>query len=416
MIYKTILEKALGTLLLAGAISCQPQEQKELPVDLHDKVISVASVQLSLSDSLTPKKLFPRSLHKDGSVDYVKPRDWTSGFFPGSLWFMYELTGDKLWKEKAEQRLKELEEIQYAKNTHDIGFMMYCSYGTAYRLTQKEDYKEILLKSAESLMSRFVPETGTIRSWDWHKDPSQNRGLDWEHPVIIDNMMNLELLYWATQETGDQKYADVANQHALTTMEHHFRRNYSTYHVVDYNPENGDIRDKGTFQGFSDTSEWARGQAWGLYGYTLCYRFTKDNRFLEQAKNIAKYYMNHPILTEDLVPYWDFHAPNIPNAERDASAAAIVASALYELSTYVENDLSDSYITFAEKSLASLSSDTYLAQEGENGYFLLKHCTGNWPNRREVDAPLNYGDYYLLEALQRSKNLKSGTKNLSSLF
>jgi len=275
--------------------------------------------------------------------------------------------------------------------------MMYCSFGNAERIAPKPEYKDVLLESAKSLCTRFNPKVGCIKSWD--SKPS-------DFLVIIDNMMNLELLFWATHVTGDSSFYKIAVTHANTTMKNHFRPDYSSYHVVNYNPQTGEVQKKKTAQGAADESAWSRGQAWGLYGYTMCYRETKDKRYLEQANHIAQFILHHPNLPADKIPYWDFNAPDIPNALRDASAASVIASALIELSGYVDEKKKDAYLSVAETILKSLSSAPYKADVGSNGGFVLQHCVGNMPQKTEIDVPLTYADYYFVEAMKRYKALK----------
>ncbi len=274
--------------------------------------------------------------------------------------------------------------------------MMYCSYGNLYQVTHDNKYKEILLNSARSLATRFNPVVGCIRSWGKSDDTAEFR-------VIIDNMMNLELLMWATEASGDSSFYKIAVTHANTTIKNHFRQNYSSYHVVVYNPITGDVIKKQTAQGAADESAWARGQSWGLYGYTIMYRYTKDKKYLNQAQHIAEFILNNPNLPADKIPYWDYNASGIPNADRDASAAAIMASALIELSGYSDNDLSKKYLNTAATILQTLSSAEYKAVVGTNGGFLLKHSIANMNTNTEVDVPLPYADYYYVEALLRIK-------------
>ncbi|RZK68429.1 MAG: glucuronyl hydrolase, partial [Pedobacter sp.] len=280
-----------------------------------------------------------------------------------------------------------------------VGFMLYCSYGNAYRITGEKTYLPVLNDGAKNLAARFSPKVGAIRSWDFGH---------WQYPVIIDNMMNLEYLYWAGKQFNEPNFSKVANAHATTTLKNHFRKDYSSYHVIDYNPENGNVVRKATHQGLTDESSWARGQAWGLYGYTMCYANSKDNKFLVQAENIAKFIMNHPKTPKDKIPVWDYDVHNAletaERAPRDASAAAVIASALLDLSTQVKDG--KKYFDYAEDILESLSSDAYLAKPGENGLFLLKHSTGAMLYNSEIDTPLDYADYYYLEALKRYKELK----------
>jgi len=343
----------------------------------------------------------PRSTKTDGTLHLVPSKDWTSGFFPGELWFLYEYTHNNFWRKKAQLRTDILECEKMNGSTHDMGFKMYCSFGNGYRLTQNEHYKEILLQSARTLSTRFKPKAGIIRSWDHNRDK-------WQCPVIIDNMMNLELLFWATKESRDSIFYHIAVSHALTTMKNHFRLDNSCYHVVDYDTITGKILDKNTHQGFSNESAWARGQAWALYGYTMCYRETRLPEFLRQAQKIEEYLFNNKNMPEDLIPYWDFNAPNIPNEPRDVSAATIIASALYELSQY---DLKDGkrYKANADKIIENLTNH-YRANLYKDNGFLLLHSTGTKPTNTEVDVPIVYADYYFLEALIRKYRLEKTGK------
>jgi len=340
---------------------------------------------------------FPRSVKAD-TLFAVPSRDWTSGFYAGNLWYMYEYTKDKKWEQAARRWTKGLEKEKWNKTTHDLGFILYCSYGNGLRLTNDLKYKEVLLEGARSLSTRFRPATGTIRSWNHGK---------WQFPVIIDNLMNLELLFWATKVSGDSSFYKIAVTHALTTMKNHYRPDNSSYHVVEYDTITGNVISKVTHQGYANESAWARGQAWGLYGYTVAYRETKDKRFLEHAVKIADFYLNHPNMPKDKVPYWDFNAPAIPNEERDASAAAVAASALLELSNYVKEGTP--FIKGAEQMLVSLGSPAYLAKKGTNHDFILMHSTGHKPAKSEIDTPIIYADYYYIEALLRYEQmLKTG--------
>ncbi len=340
-------------------------------------------------------KPLPRTF-EHGKLVTIPTRDWTSGFFPGSLWYLFEATGDAKWRASAEKFTAYLEPEQHNTKTHDVGFMLYCSYGNGLRLTGNEAYKAVLLNGAQSLSTRFNPTVGCIKSWD--------HGVGkFTFPVIIDNMMNLELMFWAARNGPAERYRDIALRHADTTLAHHFRADNSSFHVVDYDPATGKVLQHITHQGTSDDSAWARGQAWGLYGYTVMYRETKDPRYLAQAQKIAAFVMHHPRLPADKVPYWDFDDVKIPNAPRDSSAAAIICSALLELRGYVDAATAASYTAFAEAQLRSLASPAYLAEPGTNGGFLLKHATGNHPKNSEIDVPINYGDYYFLEALVRAR-------------
>ena len=334
---------------------------------------------------------YPRSLNTDGSRRLVGPGDWTSGFFPGSLWYLYQTTRYISFRRDAADWTAAIASQQYNTGTHDLGFMFGCSFGNGYRLTGDPAYRTILLKAAHSLSTRYNSMVGCIRSWDFGS---------WQFPVIIDNMMNLELLFWAFHETGDSTYYKIAVSHARKTMVNHYRSDYSSWHVVDYDPETGAVISKGTHQGASDSSDWARGQAWGLYGFVMCYRETGDTAFLHQAEHIADFILSWPGMPADGIPYWDYLAPGIPDEPRDASAAAITAAALLELSRYDAAD-SDRWFGRVEKILQTLSSPAYLAGPGENGYFILKHSVGSKPANSEVDVPVNYADYYYLQGLSR---------------
>ena len=340
------------------------------------------------------KILSPRTT-KDGKIRYTSFQDWTSGFFPGSLWYLYKLTGKEEWKKEAEKYTEALDKIQYLTWHHDIGFMIQCSYGNGLRFADKEAYKPVIVQAAKSLSTRFRPGAGIIQSWNVTGGWQAKRG--WTCPVIIDTMMNLELLFEATALSGDSSFYKIAVSHADQTLKYHFRPDNSSYHVVDYDPETGKVLHRHTAQGYAHESAWARGQAWALYGYTVCYRYTKNKAYLEQAEKIAAYLFSHPRMPEDLVPYWDFDAPNIPNEPRDASAAAIIASALYELNDYSKNN----YRKTADRIMESLSSPAYTAKPGENGNFILMHSVGSIPHGSEIDEPLVYADYYFLEAMER---------------
>lgn len=345
-------------------------------------------------DPLKPDLLFPRTV-ESGKLKLVGSGDWTSGFFPGVLWYLYDFTKEESWKNQAVKYTSLVEKEKTNKSTHDIGFMIYCSVGTGFKLTGDKRYEAVIIEAAKSLASRFNSKTGTILSWDHSRHV-------WKYPVIIDNMMNLELLFAATKLTGDSSFYQIAVSHANATMENHFRPDFSSFHVVDYDPATGAVLNRHTHQGYSHGSAWARGQAWALYGYSLCYRETKDERYLRQAENIAKFLLEHANMPNDMIPYYDFDAPGIPKEPRDASAAAIIASALYELSNYSRN--AKVFRAAADKMMRSLST-SYISPTGENKGFILLHSTGSKPANSEVDVPLNYADYYYLEALLRRKLL-----------
>ena len=392
----------ISILFISFVFSCKNNKNfvnDKVQVDLQ---IEKAEKQLSLllTDADHDNNI-PRTV-EGGEISWIKKEfDWTEGFFPGSCWYLYEVTKDDKWKNAAEKFQSIFEDHKYKTTNHDLGFVFNCSYGNGFRITHNDVFKDVMITAADSLITRFNPKVGCLMSWDVDKGWQAER--DWKFPVIIDNMMNLELLFKVSEFTGNPKYKDIAIAHANTTLKNHFRKDSSSYHVVDYEPESGEIRGKQTAQGYSDDSDWARGQAWGLYGFTMCYRFTKDEVYLQQAEKIADFIINYPETPKDGIPYWDYDASNIPNEPRDVSAAAITASALIELDSYTDK----SYKPEIDKILKSLASDEYTAKLGENNHFVLKHSVGSIPHNNEIDVPLNYADYYYLEALIRYKNSNS---------
>lgn len=361
-------------------------------------VLEKASDQYTYMMGRLPEGKYPKTYYEDKDLLSTSGSGWwCSGFYPGTLLYLFEDLKQPALKKEADRILTDLKREQFNKSTHDLGFMMYCSFGNANRLQPKEEYQEILLNSAKSLSTRFNEKVGVIKSWDTNND---------EYIVIIDNMMNLELLFWASKYSGDKTYYDIAVTHANTTLKNHFRSDYSSYHVLNYDAKTGGVRKKRTAQGYSDESAWARGQAWGLYGFTVMYRETGDQKYLDQAIHIADFILNHPNLPKDKIPYWDFNAPNIPDALRDSSAGAIMASALLELSDYTTKEKSATYFAAAETMLHTLMTPEYLAEKETNGGFILKHGVGHIPENTEVDVPLTYGDYYFIEALTRYRNKK----------
>ncbi len=379
--------------------SCQADKQESLS-DVIDRGLKASTEQALLMAKVLEGQegRLPKTIKPDGTLSTSDYGWWCSGFFPGELWYLYENNPTPELKKYAEMYTDRVEPAKNMTNTHDLGFMLNCSFGNGYRITGNPAYKEVLITGAHSLATRYNPTVCAIRSWDFNKDK-------WQYPVIIDNMMNLEFFTWVARETGDKQFEEMANSHAKTTMEHHFRPDYSSWHVISYDTITGQPHAKHTHQGYSDESAWARGQAWALYGYTMMARETGDNAYLDQAKNIASFIMHHPNLPEDKVPYWDFDAPGIPNIPRDASSAAIMASALIELSQMDTSDFGKQCLELAEQMVRSLTSPAYLAEVGTNQNFALMHSTGSFPSNSEVDVPLSYADYYYVEALLRLKKL-----------
>ncbi|GAF03323.1 glycoside hydrolase family 88 protein [Saccharicrinis fermentans] len=343
------------------------------------------------------KNIFPRSINPDGKIRYVQARDWTSGFYPGMLWLTYDLTKDSQWKHNARLYTEKLENEKLNNRDHDLGFKIMCSYGNGLRITANPAYKDIIIQSAKTLISRFDKKVGCIKSWDHHQEK-------WQFPVIIDNLMNLELLFTASKLSDDPIYYQVAVSHANKTLANHMREDGSCFHVVDYHPTSGQVMQKCTHQGYADNSSWARGQAWALYGFTMIYRETQDSKFLKQAEKTAQFILNHPSLAKDIIPLWDLDVPQNANEPKDASAAAIIASALYELGSYSKKNRRF-YYQKANDIIDSLSSQTYFPDNTYQKGFLLQHSTGHKPKNSEINTPLIYADYYYLEALNRKNNL-----------
>lgn len=393
---QAVISLIISAFLIAASCNDMPSglEQKAdhaLEYGLSQLKQSVASV----GDST----VFPRNDEPGKTWHTTNMHSWTSGFFPGCLWYAYEYSGDPFFRGAAERWTEALEPVKNQTNTHDLGFMIFCSYGNGYRLTGNETYRAVINHTAGTLANRYKRVTGVIRSWDWNKDV-------WQYPVIIDNMMNLELLFWSSKNGGPSEWYIVANEHAEKTAANHVRQDGSTYHVVDYNPDTGEVNERYTAQGFARDSCWARGQAWGIYGFTMTYRETGDRQFLKTARRLADYFIAH-LPEDDPVPYWDFDASDIPDEPRDASAGAIAASGLLELSTCVAKEDEKSaeiYYNTAVKLLESLCSPVYLT-EGTESPAILRHSVGSKPAGSEVDVALIYADYYFMEALLRYKRM-----------
>lgn len=340
--------------------------------------------------------MVPRNIlagQSDWNLVPVRIDEWTIGFWPGILWYSYENTRDENLLNSAKHYTEILEPLtRLPAYDHDLGFQLFCSYGNGYRLTGDEKYKEIVLNAADTLATLFNPKIGCILSWPREVDNGRFAPFN----TIMDNMMNLEMLYWAAKNGGSPELYDVATKHAETTMKHQFREDGSNYHVALYDTLTGNFIKGVTHQGYADETMWARGQAWAIYGYTIVYRETGDENFLRFAEKVTDIYLKR--LPEDYIPYWDFDAPRIPNEPKDASAAAITASALLELSRLVDNpEKGNEYEEAAVNMLISLSSTEY--QSGDINPAFLRRSVGHRPNGSEVDASINYADYYYIEAL-----------------
>lgn len=392
-------KEILALLFIVILMGCAGKDEMDAVIE-KGLSVSVEQSKLMAKSIWEQKTLLPRTLDKEGKLITSDSKWWTSGFFPGVLWYLYEATGDTLLKEYACDYTSRVEKEKYNKGNHDVGFMLYCSFGNGYRLTGNEKYKQVLLKGAESLSTRYKDHIGVIRSWDF------NRAV-WQYPVIIDNMMNLELLEWASKNSDNSRFDAIARSHADVTLKNHFRPDYSCWHVVSYDTITGQPEKKHTRQGYSHESSWSRGEAWALYGYVMMYRETQQKHYLAHAKKVANYILTHPRMPEDGIPYWDYDAPDIPDTYRDASAGAIMASAFIELSTMIQGELSRKCLMMAETQLKTLTSPEYLAEPGTNGNFILKHSVGSLMEHSEVDVPLTYADYYYVEALLRYQKVKS---------
>ncbi|SFC43998.1 Glycosyl Hydrolase Family 88 [Parapedobacter composti] len=379
-------------LFLSG---CGVGERQETSSE-YDFAIRQTRHLLDSLETREPGKL-PKSVTPDGELKLTGIYGWTSGFFPGTLWYLYAYSNDPFWKQQAQRFTLLLDPVKDFSGHHDVGFMINSSYGNGYRFTNDSSYAAVIVQAAKSLGRRFNPNVGAIQSWNVDKGWQAQRG--WEFPVIIDNMMNLELLFNATALSGDSSFYRMAVSHADVTLENQFRPDNSCYHVVDYNSIDGSVRAKQTAQGYSDHSAWARGQAWALYGFIMCYEKTGLARYLEQAERVADFIIDHPRLPADKIPYWDFDSPDIPETYRDVSSAAIIASALFKLANRVGESASGRYGDAAMAMLNAMSSANYRAELGTNYGFLLAHSVGSIPHGDEVDAPLVYADYYYLEAL-----------------
>lgn len=355
------------------------------------------------TDSGIDYTMMPRNIMADEhhwNCRKATKEEWCAGFWPGVLWYDYEYTQDKHILEEAKKFTNSLEFLsQIPAYDHDLGFLVFCSYGNGYRLTKDPAYKKVILDTADSLATLFNPVVGTMLSWPREVEPR-----NWPHNTIMDNMINLEMLFWAAKNGGNPYLYDVAVSHADKTMKCQFRPDYTSYHVAVYDTITGNLIKGVTHQGYADSTMWARGQAWAIYGYTVVYRETKDPKYLDFAQKVTDVYLER--LPEDKVPYWDFSASGIPDAPRDASAAAVVASALLELSTYLPNGTGKRYKDAAIEMLASLNSDSY--QSGKSKPSFLLHSVGHWPAHSEIDASIIYADYYYIEALLRLKRLQEG--------
>ena len=340
-------------------------------------------------------KSFPRSFPRamvNGRLKTVKSWWWTAGFYPAALWLLFDYSRDETLRIEARKRTELMKIQRWNRFTHDLGFMLYLPLSEAFRIENDPRDAVVMLKGAKTLATRYKKSVGLIKSWDHWK---------WKYPVIIDNMMNLNYLFKAAEFSGDDSFRKIAVSHADHTMKNHFRDDGSTFHVVDYNPRNGSVLSRGTCQGYADDSVWSRGQAWAVYGFTEMYRNTGVEAYLRQAQIAADFILNHRQFPEDGIPYWDFRDPRIPDTYRDVSSAVILASALYELQDFIREPASGKYLSSADRIINTLAGGKYSSPQKETGPFILGGSIGSLPDRKEVDTPLTYGDYYYIEALLR---------------
>lgn len=397
-----IIESLIVILLSGYLLSCSSGNENNA-FDVNNELTYCHHQILKTITEIDGQEMMPRNIADSLSNWKLVPiaiSEWTVGFWPGILWYNYENTKSESDLNTATYYTEMLEPLTgLPAYDHDLGFQLFCSYGNAYRLTGNEKYRRILLNAADTLATLYNPKVGTILSW-----PREVKNSNWPHNTIIDNMINLELLYWAAKNGGDKALYDIATKHAETTLKYHFREDGGNYHVAVYDTITGNFIKGVTHQGYGDSTLWARGQAWTIYGYTMVYRETKDKKFLRFAEKVTDLYLSR-LPQKKYVPYWDFDAPGIPNEPKDASAAAIVASALLELYPLEDNtEKAAAYKQAAENMLIELSSKKYQSRDAKPSFLL--HSTGHWPNGSEIDASINYADYYYIEALTRYKNNK----------
>ncbi|MDP3916424.1 MAG: glycoside hydrolase family 88 protein [Bacteroidota bacterium] len=392
---------AIALSILIAVASCSTEKKTTEAIDTKKMLDYCIAKTVATMNSLTAADSLPRNIYP-GQTRWNKVgiHYWTSGFWPGILWYAYEVSGDTTILANAQKFTEPLQGVlDVPVDNHDLGFIFYCSFGNGNRLKPDSAYHNVLLTAADSLATLYNPKVGTILSW-----PAMRAKMNWPHNTIIDNMINLELLFWASKNGGTQNHYDIAVKHAETCMKTLVRSDYTTFHVAVFDTIDGHFIKGVTHQGYADSSMWARGQAWGIYGYSMCFRETGKPEFLETAQKLADVFISR--LPEDGIPYWDFDDPAIPNTTKDASAAAIAASGMLELSGLVKDEVAKAkYKNAAVALLAKLSTPEYLS--GDKNQAFLLHSTGHRPNGTEIDASINYADYYYLEALLRLKKMEN---------
>lgn len=399
-----VLKMTMASSCLIAALfvyGCKEKKETKAKVETEEIDVTTKSV-LKVKETLKSLKYvdsFPRNITPgEKEWNLVGEKDWCSGFWPGVLWYAYESSNDPEIRKGAEKFTESLKSIAYTPaENHDIGFMLYCSYGNGYRLTGNKEYKEVLLAAADTLATLYNPKAGTILSW-----PGMTHKFG--HNTIIDNMMNLELLFWAAKNGENKELYNIAKSHAEVSMKRLVRPDYSIYHVTCFDEKTGEFVKGVTHQGYADESMWARGQGWGIYGFSMAYRETGEEEFLTTAAKLADHFLER--LPEDGMPYWDFDDPKIPNAPKDASAAGVVACGMLELSEQLKDEtLKAKYFNAAKSLINKLGSDEYFS--GDVNDALLLHSTGHYPHNSEIDVPIIYADYYFMEALIRLKKIES---------
>ncbi len=390
---QTILTSALIPICCLFFSSVYAQDSDNGLKEFHAFPQVLGHAQTKLAETLEELN-YNASLHP-GHTDrntglwdtrFLKRSEWTSGFFAGTLWYMYQLTGETQWKDYAKEWTEDLESTANLNIDHDTGFRISSSFGNAYQLIQGQYYQRIMLRAANTLAQRYDPKIGAIKSWDWIGN----------FPVIIDNLMNLELLFWNAENSGNSEWYNIALSHAETSLKHHMRPDGTSYHIVDFD-DSGNVNWKGTRQGYGHNSVWARGQAWAIYGFTMIYRYTGKEKFLDAAIRAADYFIDN--LPDDFVPIYDFLEPVTTVQSKDASASAIAASALFEIYEFTNNAR---YFNSAVNILNSLSSEQFMSVNSDISS-ILKQST---LHRGHGNVGTSYADYYFLEAIIRYRKIK----------
>ncbi|WP_416148794.1 glycosyl hydrolase [Salipaludibacillus sp. HK11] len=347
----------------------------------------------------TSKKIGANFPHASvgGEYEFAAPHWWTAGFWPGQLWLIYRDSKEESLRKIAEECEEQLDNVitDYYRLDHDIGFMWTLTSIARYKLLGDEDSKRRGLLAANLLMARFNVNGNYIRAWNPWFEGDENRGY-----AIIDCAMNLSILFWASEQTGDPRFKSVAMKHADTILEHFIEADGSVHHIVNFNPETGERIEFIGGQGYASDSAWTRGTAWAIYGLTICYEYTGEDKYLQTAKNVAHFFIAN--LPEDYVPHWDFRIPEDVTSYRDSSAGAIAAPGLLLLAEKVPQKEAHIYKNAGEKILQSLY-ENYGAWDNPNEDGVILHGTGHYPEQKNLNNPLIYGDYFFVEGIARLK-------------